>query len=103
MKRLIALLCVIPLTAALLAGCMQKTSELKDDTATIASEVKDNFDDMVDNGTVNDGDGFIDENKDNDRSRDDMTRSTEYVTEVTEYDDRMMESEEYAPDASEFI
>ena len=48
-----------------LAACSRDTMhDVKKETATVTSKIEENLDDMVDNGTVNDRDGYIDENTD---------------------------------------
>ena len=58
MKRLSAILSAAVMTALLLCGCGEKSSA-GDELSTMASEVKGDFDRMVDNGTVSDSDGYI--------------------------------------------
>ena len=106
MKRIISIMCLAALVAALLCGCMQKTSELKNDVATVASEAENRLDDMIEDGTVRDGDGYVgdSEKTDDDRSKNDMTRGvTEDVTDATSYDDGVFGSEPMTSDSSEFI
>ena len=71
MKRLLFLICAV-LIAVCLCSCMQQAGKDLDRTAeTVATEIKENMDNMIDNGTVKDGDGYIDEN------RQDNTKATE--------------------------
>ena len=73
MKRIIALLCAAVTLAAVLCGCVQKTSEVREDADKLASEAKDELDEMIANGTVSDGDGYIDESMYPDSTRHDDT------------------------------
>ena len=62
MKRLIALSAVLILTVAMLVGCSpKKTEKMKEDVAVAETEAKDNLDEMIENATVSDEDGYIDE------------------------------------------
>ena len=109
MKRMTALICAVLCTAMLFSSCTGMKNDVKgvtDDMATMASEMKDNLDKMVENGTVNDGDGFIDEDKSKDDDRSKL--STEYVTDYTEdvteyYDKDIIDGTTESTDASDFI
>ena len=83
MKRFTALLCAAVMIAVLMSGCAQKTSEIKDDADRLASEAKNELDDMIANGTVSDGDGYIDESRYPDETRRD---ETERYSEAETYD-----------------
>lgn len=66
MKKIICMMCAAAFASALLCGCdagdVKKTAEkVGDQIETIASEFKENVDDMRDNATVSDGDGYIGE------------------------------------------
>ena len=64
MKRLLLLLCTALLVALFMCSCMQQAGkDVKEAYETVSSEVKENMDNMVDNGTVRDGDGYIGEDK----------------------------------------
>ena len=74
MKKRIAALCLIPMLALLLYGCdredVDKAADQMGDTAeTIASDLKENMDSMIDDGQVKDGDGYIGEDDAADASR----------------------------------
>ena len=71
MKRIIALMCAAVTLAAAVSGCAQKTGEVKEDAEKLASEAKNELDDMIADGTVSDGDGYIDESMYPDSTRQD--------------------------------
>lgn len=90
MKRITALIAAVLLTVLLFSSCSEAKKTAKDaadEIATIASQAKDNLEDMVDNGTVSDGDGFI--NEDNKADKESVVRETVSdhtdSEEVTEY------------------
>ena len=65
MKKVIALFCTALMMSVLLCGCDEKEkNKVSDELATLATEVKENIDTMIDDGTVSDGDGYIDEDRD---------------------------------------
>lgn len=65
MKRIFLILPAALIAALLLCGCGEKEiGDVGDDIATIASEVGDHAERMIDNGTVDDGDGYISEDQD---------------------------------------
>ena len=64
MKRLLLFICAA-LIAVSLCSCMQEAGkDVKQAYETAASEVKENMDEMIKNGTVKDGDGYIDDKHD---------------------------------------
>ena len=99
MKRIFAVGCAVMMTALLLCGCNENdNNSMSDDLATIASEVRENVDSMIDNGTVSDGDGYIGDNRSTDRATE---RSTEPADSVP--DDGDLIDGEDPTDASAFI
>ena len=64
MKRMIAFIGAALVAVIALTACSNKdANKMKNDAAVIASEAKDNIDNMIQNGTVKDGDGYIEEEK----------------------------------------
>jgi len=90
MKRLLLLICAV-LIAVCLCSCMQQAGKDLDQTVeTLATEIKENMDNMIDNGTVKDGDGYIDESRqDHTNATEPMTlnKSTEIMDEETQMDE----------------
>lgn len=81
MKRILLILCAAIMTAGLLCACDEDTKKtVGDDLATIASQVKDNVDGMIEDGTVRDGDGHIGENQTEKASEATRTVTTEEET-----------------------
>ena len=103
MKKISVILFAVMLTALLLCGCNEKKAEAAgDELATIASEVKDDLDGMVGDGTVKDGDGYI---GDGDPASEAYTESATDPTDptgATDGADGLTDSDE-PTDESEFI
>lgn len=84
MKKTIALLSVFILSALVFTGCSQKDmNNMKEDVSSVVSDAKDNLNNMIEDGTVNDGDGHIDEDKHDDATApvNDQRDMTENATE----------------------
>lgn len=104
MKKLLAILCAAILTGALLCGCSGKDNQtMGDDMATIASEVKDNVDNMVDNGKVDDGDGYIGDNTQATERPTERNTEPTVSTDASEDNDSILDIGDDPTDAEDFI
>lgn len=87
MKKLLLIFCAVLLVSVMLCGCGDEKAEnaaekVGDQVETIASEVKDNVDNMIEDGTVRDGDGYIgDTDRATEAPYESDTRATEDMTE----------------------
>ena len=84
MKKRLLLFCAALLIAVLFCGCGEEKAEaaaekVGEQAATIASEVKENVEGMIEDATVRDGDGYI---GDHDRSTEAATQPVTVPTEV---------------------
>lgn len=73
MKKRILFLCSVIFVSVILCSCdkeeIDKTAEKVGDTVeTIASEAKDHVEGMIEDGTVDDGDGYIGDHTDESKS-----------------------------------
>lgn len=102
MKRFLILLCAAVLTALFLCSCDKAMKDAGKTAESIAADVKDNADGMIDNGKVNDGDGYI---GDSDRATSSPTVSptdmTGTVEDITVYDDFTADGDEGVLDTGE--
>ena len=85
MKRLLLLFCAVVLTAVSLCSCMQQAGrDVQEGVETLASEARENLDNMIDNGTVNDNDGYVAEDE---YRNDNVTPSETFVDGIDYYVD----------------